>query len=65
MAKVHLQLSGLTCGGCVNKVTQALMEVEGVESVEVSQTAADIEGSASLEDLIDAVEDAGYEAEKA
>lgn len=35
MKTIELQVEGMSCGGCVKRVTQALQAVEGVERVEV------------------------------
>jgi copper chaperone CopZ len=34
--KQSVQISGMTCSGCVNSVTEQLQEIEGVETAEVS-----------------------------
>ena len=35
--KVTIQIEGMTCGGCVNKVTTTLEQIAGVKSADVSQ----------------------------
>lgn len=55
-----LTLEGLTSVEDVNRVTTALMEVDGVDSVEVAREWAEIEGSARMDKLIAAVEKAGF-----
>ena len=62
-----LKIGGMTCGHCSARVEKALAGVEGVESVSVDlkKKEAAIEGTASLEALIAAVEDAGYDAKAA
>nr|WP_274141945.1 heavy metal translocating P-type ATPase [Enterovibrio sp. ZSDZ35] len=61
----QLILSGMTCASCVSSVEKALKNVAGVESVSVNfaERTASINGDASVETLINAVEQAGYGAE--
>lgn len=70
MQSVHLNVTGMTCGGCAHKVTQALQSVNGVSNVNVSVH----EGKAlvqfderltSPEQLKAAVQRAGYNVEPA
>jgi len=64
---IELKVTGMTCPHCVKNVTQALQGVDGVDNVEVSleQGNALVSGSADVEQLIAAVKQAGYTAEKA
>lgn len=57
-----LAISGMTCGGCVKRVEQALLRVPGVDSALVNLSAgqAVVDGSASTDALVGAVEAAGY-----
>ena len=64
MSTLELKLMGLTCNGCVNKVTEALMLNEAVESVEISQDSASITGEISAEQAIEIIEGLGFEAEE-
>ena len=64
-ADVELQLSGLSCMKCAGKTQQALEAVEGVAAAVVDTKQAKIYGTASTQDLINAVEQAGYHAELA
>ncbi|WP_127958936.1 copper-exporting P-type ATPase CopA [Serratia microhaemolytica] len=59
---VTLQLSGLSCGHCVNRVQQALASLPGVVMADVSIETAKVYGEASAEQLIAAVSAAGYQA---
>lgn len=64
-----LQISGMHCAGCVNSVEKALSSVEGVQSANVSLPVEKAyvtweSKSGSLQDLLDAVESAGYSAKK-
>ncbi|RKR06156.1 copper chaperone CopZ [Kushneria sinocarnis] len=60
-----LTLEGLAGVEDVNRVTTALMEVDGVDSVEVAREWAEIEGQARIGDLVAAVEKAGFRARRA
>lgn len=59
---ITLELSGLTCDHCVRAVTQALLDVPGVESAEVTLERAVVHGTASPHQLMDAIHEEGYEA---
>lgn len=68
MAKINLNIQGMTCINCVNKVENSLKSVEGVSEVTVNQK----KGSAQVvyddsvatdKDLIRAVVDVGFRAE--
>lgn len=57
-----LAVSGMTCGGCANTVARILSRVPDVAEATVDLKAglATIKGAASLEDIIAAVDAAGY-----
>jgi len=59
-----ITVDGMSCEHCEQSVEEALATVEGVQSVEVDLDAAQatIEGDAATQDLITAVDEAGYEA---
>ncbi|MGB9986253.1 CopZ family metallochaperone [Salarchaeum japonicum] len=59
-----LTVSGMTCGHCEQKVEDALSGVDGVTSVHVDRElgTATVEGDANADVLVQAVEDAGYDA---
>ena len=59
-------VTGMSCAACSARVEKAVLAVEGVESVSVSllTNSMGVEGSASAEDIILAVEKAGYGAKK-
>lgn len=62
---IELQLSGITCAGCVRTIQNALDHVDGVSEAQVNfaTRSARVRGNASSGDLIKAVERAGYGAE--
>ena len=69
MKKVEIKIEGMHCEGCSKRLTKVLNNVEGVKSAEVSleNKLADIEYDetiAKLEDLYEAIEDAGFEVVK-
>lgn len=55
-------VTGMSCAACQTRVEKAVRAVEGVESCAVSllTNSMGVEGSASAEKIIKAVEDAGY-----
>lgn len=66
MQNIRLTVSGMHCGGCVKSVTNVLEELDGVAQVAVSLDGyADIqydENKVSVAQLIEAIEDAGFDA---
>ena len=60
--KMKYSVSGMGCAACQARVEKAVSEVEGVTEVSVSllTTSMVVEGIASPEAVIKAVEDAGY-----
>ena len=63
MTTTVLSLQGLSCGHCVASTRKALEAVEGTTAVEVSLDKAIVTGDVSSQTLIDAVVNAGYEAQ--
>jgi len=63
--KKKILVEGMSCGHCVNHVKEALMELEGVSSVNVTldDKTAVLEASKDIndEDIKFAIDDAGYE----
>lgn len=57
---VSLTLEGLKNVDDVNRVTTALMEVDGVDSVEVAREWAEVEGRVRENVLVQAIERLGY-----
>ena len=62
-----LNLEGLSCASCVAKAEKALMTVDGVEtaSVNLADRTASITGSPQLSDLVQVLNNAGFDAEPA
>ncbi len=67
MQTIELNVQGMTCGSCVKHVSAALRQLAGVSAVEVDLSAGRvrIEGSASAEALISALDGEGYPAQLA
>lgn len=61
---IYLAVDGMTCAACVARVEKALESIAGVQTVSVSLAShsARIEGQATPHALIEAVENAGYDA---
>lgn len=57
-----LMIEGMSCQHCVASVTKALQAVPGVESAQVSldEARATVTGGAPQQELVDAVQRAGY-----
>ncbi len=65
MTTITLRVDGMTCGHCVQHVTEALEAVAGVSSVKVSladKNAVVVGEGLTVEGLIGAVREEGYEA---
>lgn len=66
MKQVTLNVQGMSCGSCVNKVEENVGKLNGVESVKVqlSDGKVDItfdESTIVLEEIKGAIKDTGYE----
>jgi copper chaperone len=65
--KITLRIEGMTCNHCVMHVTRALKSLSGVNNAEVSLEKKNAEVSydpsvVSLEEMIKAVNETGYQA---
>ena len=60
---IDLTLDGLSCGHCVKRVKESLEQRPDVEQADVTVTEAHVTGSASAEQLINIIKQAGYGAE--
>jgi copper chaperone len=69
MATIRLDVTGMTCGHCKQRVEDALNDVPGVYNVfvDLAGNAAEVDGDDTVtrEALIEAVKSAGYEAQAA
>lgn len=66
MKTIRLNVSGMHCGGCVKSVTRVLEGLDGVQNANVAlEGYADItfdESKVSVAQLIETIEDAGFDA---
>ncbi|WP_119395702.1 heavy metal translocating P-type ATPase [Salinibius halmophilus] len=62
---LDLQLSGVTCASCVATIEKAVNQLEGVQSIDINfaNRTASVLGSASREQVVKSIEDAGYGAQ--
>lgn len=62
---INLLIDGMSCASCVNRVQNALQQVNGVNQarVNLAERSALVTGDADPDALIDAVKNAGYAAE--
>lgn len=62
MSKIEMQIEGMSCGHCLRAVREALEKVAGpaVESVQIGRAVVGIPAGKSTDDLVAAVEGAGY-----
>jgi copper chaperone len=68
MQPIRLNISGMSCGHCVARVSKALGMLEGLEVDNVHIGAADLRfdpARHSIDDIIDVLRDAGYGASAA
>jgi copper chaperone len=66
MSKLVLEIQGMSCGHCVSAVSEALRELDGVnvEAVRIGSAQVDYQPDVvSPEQIVLAIEDAGYTAE--
>ena len=66
MSKLELEIEGMSCGHCVAAVSEALRELPGVNVDRVTIGAAEVSyepAQVSPEQIVLAVEDAGYTAQ--
>jgi copper chaperone CopZ len=64
MQTVHLSITGMSCGHCVARVSKTLSALEGLEVEAVRIGSADLRFDPqrqSLEGILEAVRDVGYE----
>lgn len=62
----NISINGMSCGACVGKVTQAVQNISHVKDVVVdllsSSARVEFEGKDNVQEVIDEIEDIGYEA---
>lgn len=58
-----IQVKGISCGHCVNAITQALTELDSKAKVQIDKATQTVrfDGNAIQADVVLAIKDAGYE----
>ncbi|MBK9185176.1 MAG: heavy-metal-associated domain-containing protein [Moraxellaceae bacterium] len=58
-----IQVKGISCGHCVNAITQALTELDSKAKVQIDKTSQTVRfnGNASQADVVLAIKESGYE----
>ena len=60
--KLHLSLSGLSCGKCVSKLTQAIQQTEQASNLNVTKHELSLVTLLEESEIIELVESVGYHA---
>ncbi|HEX6534336.1 MAG TPA: cation transporter [Gemmatimonadaceae bacterium] len=65
MKAITLDITGMSCGHCVHAVSEALKETPGVrvQKVDIGSARIEVDDDTAAGAAIEAVRDAGYEAE--
>lgn len=61
MSKLILEIDGMSCSNCVRHVQAALLDVDGVDVLEVEVGRAVVNTEVDEDTLRDALEEVGYE----
>lgn len=61
MGKLILEIDGMSCSNCVRHVEAALLDVDGVDVLEVEVGRAVVDTEVDEDTLRDALEEVGYE----
>ncbi|EHK2399151.1 heavy-metal-associated domain-containing protein [Clostridium perfringens] len=61
MSKLILDIDGMSCSNCVRHVEAALLDVDGVDVLEVEVGRAVVDTEVDEDTLRDALEEVGYE----
>lgn len=65
--KIELDIEGMSCASCVNRIEKAVQKVEGVREAQVNfatgRALIDVEEGVGAEKIIEAIHQAGYQAE--
>ncbi|ABG86346.1 heavy metal binding protein [Clostridium perfringens SM101] len=61
MSKLILEIDGMSCSNCVRHVEAALLDVDGVDFLEVEVGRAVVDTEVDEDTLRDALEEVGYE----
>ncbi|MDZ4993965.1 heavy-metal-associated domain-containing protein [Clostridium perfringens] len=61
MSKLILEIDGMSCSNCIRHVEAALLDVDGVDVLEVEVGRAVVDTEVDEDTLRDALEEVGYE----
>lgn len=65
MKKIEIKTKGMVCGGCENRVKNAISEIEGIEKVNADHKTGLVEIEAKdevqVEEIEEKIEDIGFE----
>ena len=65
MSEINLKVKGMMCGGCENRVKNALENIEGVEKATADRTTSNVNvifnDTTTKEVIEETIEDIGYE----
>ncbi|GAA0065309.1 MAG: heavy metal-associated domain-containing protein [Clostridium perfringens] len=61
MSKLILEIDGMSCSNCVRHVEAALLDVDGVDVLQVEVGRAVVDTEVDEDTLRDALEEVGYE----
>ncbi len=61
MSKLILEIDGMSCSNCVRHVEAALLDVDGVDVLEVEVGRAVVDTEVDEDTLRDALEEVGYD----
>ena len=68
MKETILKVNGMVCGGCENRVKNALNQIEGISNVEADYNTGIVKVTSSenvkKEEMEEIIEDIGFEVEK-
>lgn len=68
MKEINIKVKGMMCGGCENRVKNAIKDIEGVENVIADHTTGEViittNDNVSQNIIEEVIEDIGYEVVK-
>ena len=65
MKEIIINVKGMMCGGCENRVKNALSDLDGIENIEASYTDGTVKvisnGEINIDNIKQIIEDLGFE----
>ncbi|EGT3615835.1 heavy-metal-associated domain-containing protein [Clostridium perfringens] len=61
MSKLILEIDGMSCSNCIRHVQAALLDIDGVDLLEIEVGRAVVDTEVDEDTLRDALEEVGYE----